>query len=101
MKRMFVVGVLMAAALPLQARSRAVIKPVVIYSMEHCPACEALAAALSDAGTRMRVSQTASVTVDAFPTVVYSDGRRDSGARIQSGACELPGTIRVVKWSGE
>jgi hypothetical protein len=69
--------------------------------MENCPACEALAHALASAGARMNVSYTGDARVEEFPTVVYSDGKRDTGNRIKSGVVALSGSIRVIKWSGE
>lgn len=99
MKRFTVAALLLALGAPVYAKGS--LRPVLIYSMEHCPACDALAGALLNSGTRLRVVHTGEVKVDSFPTVVYSDGRRDSGRRIQSGLCQLPSSVRVVKWSGE
>lgn len=102
MKRITVAVLLLAACLPVCAKPRAsALKPVLIYSMEHCAACEALAGALMDSGTRLNVVHTDSLNVSSFPTVVYSDGKRDSGRRIQNGICELPSSVRVLKWDGE
>lgn len=102
MKRVTVAALLLAACLPLSARSKAnSVRPIVIYSMENCPACEALAHVISSAGARMNVSYTPEARVEEFPTVIYSDGKRDAGARIKSGAVALSGSVRVIKWSGE
>jgi hypothetical protein len=102
MKRITIAALLFAVTLPLCAKPKAsALKPVLIYSMEHCAACEALAGALLDSGTRLKVTHTDSLSVSSFPTVVYSDGKRDSGSRIQNGICELPSSLRVIKWDGE
>ncbi|MGI8906463.1 MAG: hypothetical protein ACR2IE_08240 [Candidatus Sumerlaeaceae bacterium] len=102
MKRITLAVAVVAACLPITAKSRHVgARPVLIYSMDNCPACEALAHTLSGSGIRLRVARTDEMSVSSFPTVLYSDGRRDSGSRIQNGLCELPTSVRVLKWIGD
>lgn len=68
-----------------------------VYTMVGCSHCHELESSLRRSGVRLNRVYTDEYRYDAYPTVLYSDGRRDSGQRIYRKTVRLPGSVRVVE----
>lgn len=90
---------LSAAAFPASSgsgkKSRVTVRAV--YTMVGCSHCHELERSLRRSGVRLAKSATDEYRYDSYPTVVYSDGRRDSGQRIYRKGVRLPSRLRVVE----
>jgi hypothetical protein len=73
-----------------------------IYSWAHCAPCKALEKAIhADGGTtKQDPLKSKPLGVLDFPTVVYSDGTKDNGAKIYNKQARVPKNVLIILWTG-